>query len=171
MILAFFDLALTDGPRSWYRTPWCRIFQMSRQIRWAIAHQTGQLDMRFLQQPLPLAAQTHLVLRQLVLATAHRSPHTLFGIGHKALHQLLRHQSLEQPLGILEIVLSPASRPIRFCLRQLQRPRLRPRAFPLPPLCLPIPYQRLPHRPPVLRCRFHHHFFDCFVDQPLRQRL
>jgi len=126
---------------------------------------------RFFQQPFQLASQTHLVLRQLVLATAHRPPHTLFGIGHKAQHQLLRHQPLEQPLGILEIILSPASRPIRFCLRQVQRPRLAPRASPLPPRSLPIPFQRLPHRPPVLRRRFHHHFFDFLVHQPLRQRL
>src|SRR5438093_6637815 len=31
---------------------------------------------------------------------------------------------------------------------------------------LPVPFQRVPHRAPVLRGRFHHHFLDLTLDQP-----
>jgi hypothetical protein len=38
-----------------------------------------------------------------------------------------------------------------------------------PPHHLPVSFERLPHRPPVLRRRLHHDFVDVVLDEPRRQ--
>jgi len=45
------------------------------------------------------------------------------------------------------------------------------RPVPLLARRLPVPLQRAPYRLPVLRGRFHNHFLDLLLDQPLGQQV
>ena len=60
---------------------------------------------------------------------------------------------------------------IRLRLREMQRAGGRPGVHPTPPRRLPVAFQRVPQRAPVLRGRLHHDLFDLVLDQPLGQPL
>jgi hypothetical protein len=49
----------------------------------------------------------------------------------------------------------------------MQRTGGRPGVYTCPSGRLPVAFQRVPHRPPVLRGRLHHDLFDLLRDQPL----
>ena len=125
--------------------------------------------MRFLEEGLEAILQLHAIPRQLILAPGHGAPETLRHIGHKAERQLVRHQPLDQSLGIGEISLPAVPAMIRLRLREMQRAGGRPGVHPRTLRRLPVAFQRVPHRAPVLRGRLHHDFFDLVLDQPLGQ--
>src|SRR5262249_46737682 len=58
---------------------------------------------------------------------------------------------------------------VRLRLRQVQRAGRRARRCTSAQRWLPLSLQRVPHRSPVLRRRFHHDFLDVAFDEPLRQ--
>ena len=125
--------------------------------------------MGFFQQCLQLILQTYFVTRPLILCAGDRPPQTLFGIGHEAQDQLLRHQPLHQTFGVAKVFLAPAPPAIGLRLRQMECPRHPARTFPTLALGFQYRSSALPHRFPVLRSRFHHHFLDLLLDEPLRQ--
>lgn len=84
--------------------------------------------------------------------------------------ELVRHQSFHPPLGVGEIFLPAARSLVRLRLREMQGAGCRPGVRAGAPHRLPLPLQRVPHRSPVLRRRFHHDFLNLLVDEPLRQR-
>ena len=67
-------------------------------------------------------------------------------------------------------MLATATRLVRLGVGQMQCPSRRARVCTRAPHRLPLPFQRLPYRPPVLRRRFHHHFFDVAFNQPRGKR-
>src|ERR1019366_2204003 len=88
--------------------------------------------------------------RQLVLPPRHRSPEPLFRIRHEAQNQFLRHQSLDHPFAVEEIVLSPVGPVVALGLAQVQRTAHLAGSLPLLAHGLPEPLQHSPHRLPVL---------------------
>src|ERR1022692_3283760 len=127
--------------------------------------------MGFFQQGLELIVQSYFVTPQLVLCTGHRPPETLFGIGHEAQGQLLRHQPLQQTFGIAKVSLAPPPPTIGQGLCQMECARHPARTFPLLTAWLPILLERSPNRFPVLRGGFHYHFLHLLLDKPFRQPL
>jgi len=116
--------------------------------------------MRFFQQAFQPVGQLHAVARELILTPRHRSPQTLFRLGHKAQNQFLGYQPLDQALGIGKIFLPSLAPTIGLSLRQRQPSRHPACPFSSVAHWLPRPLQRSPHRLPVLRRRCHHHFLD-----------
>src|SRR5664280_3492495 len=127
--------------------------------------------MRLFQQTLQLVPKAHFVAGQLVLAPRHCSPEPLFRIWHEAQYQFLRHQPLDHPFAVAEIILPPARPAVGFGLAQMQCAGHLGRPVPLLARRLPVPLQRPPYRLPVLRGRFHHYFLDLLLDQPLGQQM
>ena len=125
--------------------------------------------MRFLEEGLEAILQLHPIPRQLILAPGHRAPQTLRDIRHKAERQLVRDQPFHQALGIREISLPARPAMIRLRLREMQRAGGRPGVHSTTLRRLPVAFQRVPHRAPVLRGRLHHDLFDLVLDQPLGQ--
>jgi hypothetical protein len=68
-----------------------------------------------------LILQPYLITTHLVLGARHRSPQTLFAIGHEAQNQLLGYQALYQTFGIAKVVLAPSPPAVRQRLRQMRR--------------------------------------------------
>jgi hypothetical protein len=75
-------------------------------------------------------------------------------VGHKTQNQLVGDQSAHQPLGILEIMLTPPWSTVGERLRQV---------------LTHMGLQFQPHRPPVLSSRFHHRLFYSLFPQPHQQ--
>ena len=136
-----------------------------------IRHKTRQLDVRLFQQTLQLVPKAHLVAGQLVLAPRHRSPEPLFRIRHEAQNQFLRHQPLDHPFAVGEVVLPPLRPAVGFGLAQVQCAGHLGRPVTLLPRRFPVPLQRAPYRLAVLRGRFHNHFLDLLLDQPLGEQV
>ena len=135
-----------------------------------IRDEAGQLDVRFLEQRLQPVVELHAVARDLVLAPHHGPPEPLLGVGHETQGQLLRDQALHQPFRIRKVLLPPAGATIRLRLCKMERAReARPHRR-APGARAPVLLQRLPHRSPVLRGRFHHDFLDLALDQPVGER-
>src|SRR5215469_8215180 len=65
---------------------------------------------------------------------------------------------------------APSPTAVRLRLRQMQCSRGRVCALPLLAVRLPVALQRFPHGPPILCCRFHHHFLGLLLNQPCGQR-
>src|SRR6266403_979857 len=135
-----------------------------------IGDETGQLDMGLFQKRLQLVLQPHPIAPQLVLLARYLPPQTLLGIGHKAQSQFPGHQPLHQAFGVGEIPLASPSSAIGLRLRQMQRSGPPPCAFSLLAYRLPIPFQRSPHRFPILGRRLHDYFFGLLLDEPRSQR-
>ena len=112
--------------------------------------------------------ELHAVPGDLVLAPHHGAPETLLRVRHEAQGQLLRDQAFHQPLRIREIPLAARSA-IRLRLGEMKRAREPWRTIARTALGAPLLFQRLPHRPPVLRGRFHDDFLDVVLDQPVGQ--
>src|SRR5262244_293903 len=127
--------------------------------------------MGFFQQCLQLILQTYFVTRPLIPCARECSPQTLFGIGHKAQGQLLRHKPLYQTFRIAKVFLAPAPTTIGQGLRQMQGSRHPTCTFSPLTRRFPVSFQRSPYRLPILRRGFHHHFLDLLLDQPLRKHL
>ena len=134
-----------------------------------IGDEARELDVRFLEQRFQAVLQLDAVARDLVLAPHHGPPEPLLGVGHKAQGQLLSDQPLHQPLRIREILLAPAGSAIRLRLGEMQRARHARSTRARPALRPPVPLQDFPHRPPVLRGRFHDDFLDLTLDEPVGQ--
>ena len=66
--------------------------------------------------------------------------------------------------------LRPPAPTIRLRLGEMERARERRRAVARAALRSPVLFQRFPHRPPVLRGRFHDDFLDLVLDEPVGQR-
>src|SRR5215468_5258906 len=127
--------------------------------------------MRLLQQRLQLIVQPHPIPRPLILGARECPPQTLFGIGHKAQGQLLRHKPSYQTFRIAKVFLAPAPTTIGQGLRQMQASRHLACSFsPLTPR-FPVSFQCSPYRFPILRRGFHYYFLDLLLDQPLRKQL
>jgi hypothetical protein len=72
-----------------------------------------------------------------------------------------------QALSIREIALPARPAMIRLRLGEVQRAGGGPGVHPTTLRRLPVAFQRIPHRAPVLRRRLHHDLFDLVLDQPL----
>ena len=134
-----------------------------------VRHEAGHLDVRFLEQRFQPVLELHAVAGDLILAPHHGAPEPLLGVRHKAQGQFLGDQALHQPFGIRKVLLAAAGAAIRLRLGEVQRPREATRGRTLPTLRPPVLFQGFPHRPPVLRGRFHHDFLDFVLDQPVGQ--
>ena len=126
--------------------------------------------MGLFQKRLQLVPQPYVIARQLVLSPRHRSPQTLFGIGHKAQSQFPGHQPLHQTFGIWEVLLASPRPAVRLRLGQMQRSRPPAGAFPFLAYRFPVPFQCFPNWFPVLCRRFHDYFFDLLLEQPCGER-
>jgi hypothetical protein len=111
--------------------------------------------------------ELHPVPGDLVLAPHHGSPEALLRVGHEAQGQLLRDQALHQPLRIREVPLAAPGSAIRLRLGEMKRAREPWRTSARTASGAPMLFQRFPHRPPVLRGRFHDDFLDVLLDQPV----
>ncbi len=130
---------------------------------------TRHLDVRFLEQGLQPILELHAIAGHLVLAAHHGAPESLLGVGHEAQGELLRDQPFHQPLSIGEILLASAGAAIRLRLSEMEGAREPWCAVSRTTTGTPMLLECLPHRPPVLRGRFHDDFFDLALDQPVSQ--
>jgi hypothetical protein len=83
----------------------------------------------------------------------------------------LRHQSLDHPFAVGKVILSPTRPVVGLGLTQVQRAAHLAGTLTFLARGLPVPFQRAPHRLPILRGRFHDYFFDFLLDQPLGQHV
>jgi hypothetical protein len=118
---------------------------------------------------LQLVLEPDSVARELELPAHHRAPQPLLGVRHKAQGQLLGHQPFHQAFGIGKVLLSSAWPAIGLGLGEVQRARRRPGALSRLAAWLPVPLQRFPHGPPILRGRFHDDFLNVLFKQPFSQ--
>jgi hypothetical protein len=135
-----------------------------------VRHDTGDLDVRLLEQCLQPVLKLHAVPRDLVLPPHDGAPEPLLSVGHKAQGQLRRDQPFHQPLRIRKVLLPTAGPAIRLRLREMERARQARRTGARAPLWPPVLLQGFPHRPPVLRGRFHDDFLDLLLDEPTGPR-
>ena len=140
---------------------------MRRALVPSRSDEAGQLDMRFLKQRFQSVVQLHAVARDLALAAHHRPPEPLLRVRHKTRGELLGHQALHQSFGIRKVPFAPAGTTIGLGLRKVKGPEHGARSYARPAPRPPVLLQCLPHGSPVLRGRFHHHFLDLLLDQPL----
>jgi len=124
---------------------------------------------RFLEQGLQAILELHAIAGHLVLAAHHGAPEPLLGVGHEAQGALLRDQTFHQPLRIGEVLLASAGSAIRLRLGEMECAREPWRAVSRTATGTPMLLECLPHRPPVLRGRFHDDFLDLALDQPVSQ--
>ena len=135
-----------------------------------IGHDTRDLDVGFFEERLQSVVELDAAARDLVLAAHHGPPEPLLGVGHKAQGEFLGDQPLHQTFRIRKVLLAPAGAAIRLRLCKVERPGEQGAHRARPALRSPVPLQRLPHRPPILRGRLHHHFLDLALDEPLSKR-
>ena len=127
--------------------------------------------MHFLEQTFQSVSELHPITRQLEFAPGHTAPETLRHIGDETQGQFVRDQAFHQPFRIGKILLPAAWSMVRLRLRQMQGARGRCGVGSQAPDRLPVTFQRLPHRPPIQRRGFHHHFLDVALDEPGGQPL
>jgi hypothetical protein len=136
-----------------------------------VRHPRRQLAVGFLEEGLEAIRELYAIPCQLVLPARHGAPEALRRVGDNTEREFMRHQPLDQTLGIREVPVLAVASLIGLGLREMQGASRRPRipSYQLPRL--PVAFQGVPHWTPVLRRRLHHDVLDGGLDQLRGQAL